>query len=496
MARILALDLGTSQLKLLVMDENATVECVIVEAYPTYTPYPGWLEQNPDDWCAALLRGLEKLAQRLPLSQIDVISFSGHMSGVVMLNERGDVLHPCILLADTRSEAQAKRLAESMGSLVREKTGNPIINAFSLPKLCWLKEHRPDVYAQTTAWVAPKDYLRYCLTGQIATEYTDAYNSLCLNKNTAQWDVQIIEEASLCFDKFPPVLAPTAHAGTVSAQAACISGLKQSTAVIAGGADMACGAVGTCLFENGDTALTLGTCATFLTMVPHVSDAGYGAITYHMHALPHQFYALGSHFNGGFAVNWFSQAHAPAQDISHDFIATLAKEAEQVPCGSGGVLTLPFLSGSGSPYFRAQDRQNIFGINAATTRGALFRSQLEGISYNLKEVYDLYCEIVPDGLANIRLGGGGCKIPLWPQMLSDVFGAKFVVCKNADASTIGAALLGGYGAGIFDDLSCMSKQALTIERTLTPRPQAHACYEKLYQTYQSLYNLMDEWNKQ
>lgn len=492
MASVLALDLGSTQLKLMVMDENARVVYLGTQGYPTQAPRAAYLEQRPQDWELALARGMEELSQQYAVDEIVAISFSGHMSGVVGLDVQGEPTSPCIMLSDSRSEEECLLLEKQIGSAVRERTGNPIINAFSLPKLLWLKRMQPDVWKRTCHWVSPKDYLRFLLTAEIATEYTDAYNSLCIDYQTRDWCDDIIKEAGLEKEKFPPVLTPDGLAGHVTQEAARRFHLKAGTPVYAGGADMACGALGMGLFEEGDSALTLGTCATFLAPVSDVNGSHFGEVTFHLHAVPGLMYALGSHINGGLAVNWLTKVLSEQAELDFDLIHQLSEGAKELPTGCGGLITLPYLAGSGSPYFSAVDRQTILGLNPSVTRPQLFKSELEGVTLNLAQTKQAFDDMVPGGLRRVLLGGGGSKIGIWPQMIADVFGIAIDITANADASSVGAALLGGTGCGLYADAKKTADQCLAIKRSVVFDKDANAAYAALAQKYDQAYEALHQ----
>lgn len=484
MQEILALDLGSTQLKLMLLDEKLRVVACVTEGYPTQTPQSGWLEQDPADWERALHNGLQKLQALHGWKNLAAVGFSGHMSGAVLLDEKGRVLHPCIMLSDARSEAQCLYARRQAGEQIRARTGNPVINAFTLPKLLWLKQNQPGVWQKTRVWVAPKDYLRYLLTGQTLTDTTDAYNSLCLTGEPPVWDEEILRAVGLETEKFPPVREPNALVGSVTQEASRQFGLPAGVPVFAGGADMACGAVGMGLQDPNTAALTLGTCATFLLPVQAAGREGFGQVTFHRHAVRGLYYALGSHFNGGLAVNWAASALSNDGKLDFERIAELSRQAECVPPGSRGLLTLPFLAGSGSPWFAPQDRQTVLGISAATTQAELFRSQLEGVTMNLEQTRRIFDAIAPGGLSAILLGGGGVKVSVWPQMIADVFGTTVRQVANSDASTLGAAILAGMGAGIFTDACRAAQQCQTIEARRQPNAKAQAAYRILYDRYE------------
>lgn len=493
MAKILAVDLGSSQLKLLLMEESGQVSAVVTAVYPTVSPRPGWLEQNPSDWEDALAKGFQKLAEKAELKEISVISFSGHMSGIVPLGESGRALYPCIMLSDIRSQKECEEIEKAAGEMIRKRTGNPVINAFSLPKLLWLKNHEPEIYRRMKTWIAPKDYIRFLFTDKIGTEYTDAYNAICVDDKEKQWIGEIIQRLGLEKEKFPEIHKPYEMAGTVTKEASRRYGICEGIPVVFGAADMACGAVGNGLFSYGDATLTLGTCATFLAMVPEHREEGFGKITYHMHVQEGRFYALGSHFNGGLAVNWISQTLSEEEKIDYEMIQRLSKKAADVLPGSNGIMTLPFLNGSGSPYFYAGDRQTVLGISSASTRAEIFRSQLEGVTYNLRESLELFEKILGGRLKEVVLGGGGIRIELWPRLIADIFGRTIDLCEHADSSAIGAALVGGYGVGMFESMENISRKTLLIQKRLVPDEKAKKQYDIFYERYVRTYQLLTEY---
>ena len=485
--KVLAIDLGTSQIKIMILNSDMRIEYIGSCRYTTIAEKRGYLEQDPHEWQRALKKALSDLKNQMSLKEIDAISFSGHMSGLVVVDKEGEPLRPCILLADSRSEKECLDLEYNVGEQVKEMTGNTVINAFLLPKLVWFKKYENELYQKTWRWILPKDYLRATLTGGYETEYTDAYNSLCLDPVRSQWNDSIIEASGLNKEKFPPVLKPWDFAGNVTEKAEVEYGLISGTPVFFGGADMACQALGNHLFCDGDSTLTIGTSATFLVQISEIDHNYTGKITYHKHILPEKLYALGSHFNGGLAVNWFASAHGETEENDYRFVQKLAEAALEVPAGSNGVITIPFLAGSGSPYFKSTDCQTVTGISAATTRADLFKSELEGITYNLKETLECFQKMSKNRISEILLAGGGCKIAGWPQMIADIFGIPVQIAQNEDASTIGAAIIGGYGAGMIENMEQVAKQLLERKASIFPDIIKTQVYEGYFDEYRKLY---------
>jgi xylulokinase len=445
-------------------------------------PHPGWIEQWPGDFEEALQKALAAVLQKIPAGDILAIGFSGHMSAVVLVDASGKPVANCLTLSDNRSTAESREIDEKAGDRIFKNTGNPVLTAFSAPKLLWVQRNQPEIFSRAAHYIAPKDYLRFILCGRISAEYTDAANSLLLDRD-GSWDWDLIDLLGLPRSIFPEILKPCETAGAVTPEAARRFGLKRGTPVIAGAADMACGALGTGVYNPGDAAVTIGTSATFLCAVKGPGETGRGSITYHPHAVPGAYYALGSHFNGGLALNWFSGLFSPDEKISYPVLDDLAAQIAKVPPGSGGLISLPFLVGSGSPYFSPADSAAFIGLNQTSNRGALFRSLLEGIAFNLRQTLRIFEGICGNALAEIRIAGGGVRIRGWDQIITDVFGGDTCIIQCPDASAVGAAILGGFGGGIFPSMEEAAAKCIGTGRRLSADAEAHRIYRELYELW-------------
>jgi len=489
MSLILALDLGTSAVKCLLMDEDGTVLHVQGEPYPTRSASPGWSEQDPEDWVQAAIKAAGSCLQRAGDKDVAVISFSGHMSALILVDRSGRPLFPCITLSDSRSRNQTLALHSSTGEEVKKLTGNPILDAFLAPKLLWLKEERPELYDRAACLLFPKDYLRFRLTGICATDTTDAGNSLFYDPVKEAWDEGLAADMGFRPSLLPEILRPYQSAGTLTREMAALLGLREGIPVIAGAADMATSALGTGAAAPGDTVLTIGTSATMISVLPAISGHGFGQITFHPHVLPGAFYALGSHFAGGLSLNWLSELLHTT--VSYEFLQELGTQSEAIEPGSGGVLFLPFLAGSGSPHFNPAMRGSFLGLSAASGRAAMFRAVLEGIAFNLKETLSLFGQMGSGQADSIRVGGGGSRIGVWPGILAHIFGKPVHLLGQADASAMGAAMLGGYAAGMFTDLREISARLTEPASILLPDPEAAEQYDKLYRRYLDFYSCLE-----
>jgi xylulokinase len=489
MSLILALDLGTSSAKSLLMREDGKVLHVHSEPYPSYSPQPGWVEQQPTEWITAAIASAQVVLNDAAPGEVSVISVSGHMSGVVLIDADGNPLGPCITLSDIRSSSQTARIADLWGNEIRQLTGNPVINAFAAPKLLWLKEHRPEFFDAAAMLLFPKDYLRFCLTGRLATDATDAGNSLFFDPLRGEWDKSLAAAMGIQGSMLPDILQPGEIAGYLSAPLARLLSLPEGIPVAAGAADMATSALGTGAVAPGSTVLTVGTSATMLTVSTDIHNLGFGKVTYHPHALPGLFYSLGSHFAGGLSLNWLSGLlHT---EVSYEKLQELGALAREVDAGSGGVQFLPFLAGSGSPHFNASMRGSFLGLSSYTGRAELFRAVLEGITYNLKETLGLMEQIGGKEIQRLRVGGGGSKIPLWPELMAHVFDKPVDLLSQADASAMGTAMLGGYAVGMFPDLRVISERLTLPTASHRPDLATSQQYAEQYRLYQRYYEALE-----
>ncbi len=484
MSLILALDLGTSAVKIMLMDSEAKIHHVSSHPYPSQIPRQGWIEQEPGIWFKTASTAVKSVLSEEDRKSIDIISLSGHMSGLVAVDRQGNPLFPCITLADTRCTAQCDEIASLAGSRIAEITGNAVINAFLLPKLLWFKQNHKGLYHQTRYILSPKDYLRFCLTGKFATDSTDAGNSLLFNISDRAYDKELIKELGFCPDIFPDLLEAYDITGPLTEAAARETGLRPGTPVACGAADMACQALGAGLSQEGVVSATVGTSATMLMSLKKPDQMGLNKVTFHPHVIPGLIYTLGSHFSGGLSLNWFSGVLKADQSkkVDYAFLDRLTEEAALAPIGSNGILFMPYLVGSGSPHFNPNLHGAFLGLSLVSDRGSMYRAIMEGITYNMKETLLLF-ESMQSGIKTIKIAGGGMKAFLWPQVLADIFEKDILHSENSDESTIGAAILGGYAAGMFKslDLPQSIQENSTFIKHDPLKSEKYGCFFKEYQ---------------
>lgn len=484
----IGIDCGTTSIKCMAVDVNARQLAIASRVNVTLSPHPGWMEQDPKGWIEPVMEVLREVVEGIPQYRVAGIALCGHMSSPVFLNKSFEPLMNCVTVGDSRCARQVRHLQENFEGVFKRDTMNIPRSYAVAPKILWYKENCPDLYNETKIILFAKDYIRFCLTGFIATDPSDAGNTLLLNPMTAQWNWELIKRIGLRCDIFPPIVQSTAECGKLLPQIAQRCGLPAGVPVFCGGADMACSQIGTgCVTEN-TISMTLSTSGQVCMRIRKPHPAGYGKLTFHPGVTPGLMYAMGSVFSGGLAVNWCYQLlHNTGKMTKEDFklLDSLAEKAADYPPGGSGITFLPFLTGSGSPYFSDIDRAAFLGLASSTKPEAVLSGVFEGVAYHLRENAEVFLEMGcrPE---TFHIGGGGTKMPVWVQMIADVLGQELRVLKCTDASTLGAALLAvmGTGAGTLEDLL---QKAITVRETVQPRMDYTKRHEILYGIYKQFY---------
>lgn len=493
MRQFLGIDLGTSAVKCLVADESGAVLAKARRSYSHASPQPGHLEQNPLDWWLATKEAIASCLDALSASEIVAISVSGHMSAPVLLDKDHNVIANAILIADTRSEKESAALQEQFGEQFLDATGNMPIDAFAVSKLLWLQRNRPDVCERIAQVIFPKDYIRLMLTGDVATDHTDAGNTLLYDVKARAWNQALIQKVGLPVHWFPRLEESTALCGTVTMQAAAQTGLEQGIPVICGAADMACSQIGVGGFHEDVIALTLSTSIQVVTAVPRFLAPLTRKLTYHPSAMAGKLYGMASIFSGGMSVDWLYKLLHDTTVISEADYATFNQKTqnrfEERPLHD--MIFLPFLTGSGSPWFDARDRGGFFGVTPDMTREDFALAVFEGIGYNIKDNIDLIKSSLPQRF-HIHLAGGGSASTTWAKMLASILGQPIDVLRQRDVSSLGAVILAGVGVGCFENVQDSFQAFNGVAYTLEPNMAHTAHYSSKYGKYQTLHNAIRE----
>ena len=482
MTATVGFDIGTSSVKVIVVSTDGRTLALSSRPVTLSAAGSGRLEEAPEDWWRALGAASAEARGALPTgTEIRAIGLSGHMSGLVLLDKAMKPVRPCLLLADSRGTREAADLKESVRARIVEQTGNCPSSAFTFGKLLWVQKQEPASFSRATWAVSAKDYILARLTGSVSTEPTDAGNFLLLDPDAARWDEVLMGLLDLPPGLFPPLRPPSQVVGTLTAAAARETGFAPGTPVVAGAADMACAAVGSGTLTEGIAAMSLGTASPIIMPVSRIDRALVGRFTFHPNAVAGSRYALASILSGGRSYQWLQKVLRQAGAASVDF-AELDRLASGSSTGAGGVLFLPFLTGTGSPDWRESGRAAWLGIGAATTLAELTRSVLEGVAFNCRECLELF-HGRGGKTSEIVVSGGGAKSRLWLQALADVTGLTVRALEEREASALGAAVLAAAGCGQFSSISEAAAAMVRRAESRQPEARQNERYGELYTAY-------------
>lgn len=483
MKYVIGVDLGTSAVKVLLVNSEGEVTAEASEAYPLHQPRSGYNEQDPEDWVRGTLAALSRVVKESGVDPqaIEGISFSGQMHGLVLLDENHRPLRNAILWNDTRTTEECRKIEQVLGEDLLRITKNPALEGFTLPKILWVKEHEPEVFAKAKVFLLPKDYLRYRLTGQIHMDYSDAAGTLLLDVANKKWSSRVLEafglEASFC----PPLVESHGYVGNLLPEAARETGLSESTRIFAGGADNACGAIGSGILQKGLTMASIGTSGVVLSYEDNKDQDFGGKVHFFNHGKQDAFYAMGVTLGAGYSMSWFKNTFA--KDKSYD---ELLGRVSEVPVGSNGLLFTPYLVGERTPHADAMIRASFIGLDGSHTLDDMARAVMEGITFSLNESIELFRQA---GIQVNRIVaiGGGAKNEDWLHMQADIFNAEIVQLANEQGPGMGAAMLAALGCGWFDSLEACAAKFIRYEKTYKPNPERVEQYKKLFEIYKQVY---------
>ncbi|TCN28078.1 xylulokinase [Mesobacillus foraminis] len=493
MKYVIGVDLGTSAVKILLVNKDGKVCQEVSKSYPLIQEKSGYSEQDPEEWVVKTVEGIKELVQGFDgkAEDIEGISFSGQMHGLVLLDEQNEIIRNSILWNDTRTSEQCRQIYEAVG---KEKllsiTKNPALEGFTLPKLLWVKEHEPENFEKASVFLLPKDYLRYRLTGQIHSEYSDAAGTLLLNVGEKKWSTEICEIFGIKPELCPPLAESHGHVGNITSDVALQTGLAESTKVFAGGADNACGAIGSGILAEGRTLCSVGTSGVVLSYEERNDQDFEGKVHYFNHGEENAYYTMGVTLAAGYSLSWFKDTFAKDEEFD-----SLLAHIDQVPIGANGLLFTPYLAGERTPYADALIRGSFIGMDASHQRRDFVRSVLEGITFSLNESIEIFRENGKKIDTVISIGGGA-KNETWLQMQADIFNAKIVKLSSEQGPGMGAAMLAAYGCGWFSSLQQCAEHFVEAVKTYEPIEANVGQYQKLFSLYKQVYQQTRELNEQ
>lgn len=492
MSYVIGVDLGTSAVKTLLMDRSGVIAAEATRSYPLFHDRPSWSEQRPEDWVTATLEAMKEVASAagIDAAAIEGISFSGQMHGLVLLNDKGEVVRPAILWNDTRTTEQCREIEKVLGDKLLSVTRNPALEGFTLPKILWVRQHEKELFDQAAIFLLPKDYVRYRLTGQLHMDYSDAAGTLMLDVAGKVWSKEVLEAFQLADSFCPPLVESHGLVGTLLPEIAAATGLSASTKVFAGGADNACGAIGAGILSEGLTLSSIGTSGVILSYENDKEKDFGGKVHFFNHGKENAFYAMGVTLAAGYSLSWFKKTFAPNESYDE-----MLAGVEQVKPGSNGLLFTPYLVGERTPHADPNIRASFIGVDGTHERIHFARAVMEGITFSLNESVDMFRQAgkTVDKVVSI---GGGAQNPAWLQMQADIFNATVVSLENEQGPGLGAAMLAAYGCGWFESLEACADQFVKHADSYEPNPQAVETYAALFRVYQQVYAQTKTMNDQ
>ena len=494
MRYLIGIDIGTSATKTVLFNEKCEVVASASQEYPLYQPQNGWAEQEPTDWANAVEATIKKIMIESGVAKEDVkgIGLSGQMHGLVMLDKDNAVIRPSIIWCDQRTGKECQEITTKVGAQrLIEITANPALTGFTASKILWVRNHEAENYRRCRHILLPKDYIRFCMTGEYATEVSDASGMQLLDVPNRCWSQEILDKLEIDADLLPKVYESPEVTGTITAEFAAKTGLAVGTVVVGGAGDNAAAAVGTGIVEDGRAFTTIGTSGVVFAHTSEPRIDPKGRVHTFCCAVPGCWHVMGVTQAAGLSLKWFRDNLAEcykeeAEKQGVDSYDLINQDVENVPIGSRHLLYLPYLMGERTPHLNPNCRGVFFGLSAIHTKADMLRAVMEGVSYSLSDCLDVLREMQVDVSEMMACGGGG-KSKIWRQMLADMYGCEVKTIKAQEGPALGGAILAGVGAGIFNDVQSACRQFIAQETYCQPEPASKAYYEKGHALYKKLY---------
>jgi len=485
MAHFLGIDTSTTGSKAILIDESGQICAAASAPHTLQTPKPLWSEQDPSQWWRAVVDSTHAVVEQAGLDRdsIVAIGLTGQMHGLVLLDEAGEVLRPAILWNDQRTQRQCDEIHARIG---KEKfiqiTGNVALAGFTAPKILWVAENEPELYARARHILLPKDFIRYKLTGEMAMDQADGAGTVLMDLKTRQWSPEILKALDIPANWMPELYEGPQITGTVTQEAAEQTGLPAGIPVVAGGGDQAAQAVGVGAVHEGIVALTLGTSGVVFATTDSPFIEPEGRLHAFCHAVPGRWHLMGVMLSAAGSLRWYRDTIAPTMDYEQ-----LLEPAAEIDPGADGLVFLPYLTGERTPHPDPLARGAFVGLTVRHSLPHLTRAVLEGVAFGLRDSFELMKNAGLAEIDQVRVSGGGAKSPLWQQILADVFGSELVTVNTSEGAAFGAALLAGAGAGHWPSVEAACQETIRITGRVTPNVEVAQRYEDVYKIYRGLY---------
>lgn len=499
MKYLIGVDVGTSATKTVLFDEDGAVAASASREYPLYQPENGWAEQRPEDWRDAVLATLKEVTEQsgVPAEDIKGIGISGQMHGLVMLDGKGEVIRPSIIWCDQRTGREVEDMLEIMP---RERwieiTANPPLTGWTAAKILWVRKHEPENYSRCRHILLPKDYIRYVLTGEFATEVSDASGMQLLDVPGRCWSKDVLKALDIDESMLGKVYESCQVTGTLLEQVAGQTGLTVDVKVVGGAGDNAAAAVGTGIVKDGTAFTTIGTSGVVFAHTSKVSIDPKGRVHTCCCAVPGAWHIMGVTQGAGLSLKWFKDQFcqdyvAQAQAGGCDVYDLINKDVAEIGPGSSRLVYLPYLMGERTPHLDPDCRGVFFGLSAIHTRKHLLRAVMEGVSYSLCDCNEILKEMGVEVTQMMACGGGG-KSPVWRQMLADLYNCTVKTVEMDEGPALGAAILAGVGCGIYPDVETACSRIICEKSSTEPVKEEAEVYAGYHRIYQNLYRSLKD----
>ncbi|CDM64381.1 xylulokinase [Pyrinomonas methylaliphatogenes] len=485
----LGIDVGTGGTRAVAIDETGrVVAAATAEHEPFASPQTGWAEQHPEDWWRATQQAVRAvLAKGVSADRIASVGFSGQMHGSVLLDERGEVIRPALIWCDQRTDAQCRAITQRIGAeRLIELVCNPALTGFTLPKLLWVREVEPDQWRRVRSILLPKDFVRFRLTGERASDVADSSGTLLFDVKNRRWSSEMLAAFEIPETLLPRVFESPEVTGQISAAGAAATGLREGTPVVAGAGDQAAGAVGIGIVEAGTVSATIGTSGVVFAATDRPALDPKGRVHTFCHAIPGRWHVMGVTQGAGLSLRWFRDRFGAGPDDGRDPYERLTEEAAQAPPGADGVLWAPYLMGERTPHLDPHARAALVGLAANHTRAHIIRAILEGVAFSLRDTFEIFREMrVP--VERVRLGGGGARSQLWRQIQADIYGYEVETVEAEEGAAYGAAILAGVGVGAWPSVDAACKAVVRVASRTSPDEQTAQVMDRQYAAFRALY---------
>lgn len=495
MSVFFGIDVGTSGTKTLAMREDGAILAKETVEYPLSTPKPGWSEQNPEHWWQATIQSVRSCLSKGGIQPGDVkgIGLSGQMHGSVFLDASHQVVRPALLWNDQRTQAECDEIEARAGgrAALIQLVSNPALTGFTAPKILWLRNHEPANFERTVKVLLPKDYVRFRLTGEFASEMSDASGTLLLDVKNRCWSQTLLDKLQLSRSLLPDVFESEVVSGKLMASVAEQLGLPAGVPVVGGGGDQAAGAVGNGIVRAGVISATMGTSGVVFAHSDNIQTDPHGRVHTFCHAVHGQWHVMGCVLSAGGSLQWYRNQFgemetALAKGLQTEAYDLMTQAAAKAPAGSEGLFFLPYLTGERTPHCDSNARGAWIGLSLRHGRPHLIRSVIEGATYAMRDCLEIIKEMnIP--VSEVRLSGGGAKSGFWRQLQADIYGQEVCVTNSDEGPAYGVALLAATGTGAYRTIAEACDATISVTARTPACETAKAAYNRAYPMYGQLY---------